>query len=205
MIISKNLLLLCFVLISLTTLAQPTNYEIHTTSTSEKFDSKGNLKSLRIFSSGVHGEDIVNVEMILSPTYKLIELSINEEAIMPLMFKEYKILTDFIIDYVKQENEPATPKVVSQVTKIVSDDPSKENQLSDDDRRSLMNLIKQELISDDLIGKSDVFDFLITSTALYINGKQQDEPIFLKYKSIYDKYSEVQLSKTTYFQITQTL
>lgn len=90
--IPKTLLLLCFFLISTATFAQ-TNYEIHTTSTSEKFDSDGNLKSRRIFSSGVHGDEIVNVEMILSPTNTLMELTINDEVIMPLMFKEYKIFS----------------------------------------------------------------------------------------------------------------
>jgi putative lipase involved disintegration of autophagic bodies len=202
--ISKILLLLCFFLISTATFAQ-TNYEIHTTSTSEKFDSKGELKSRRIFSSGIHGDEIVNVEMILSPTNVLMELTINDEVIMPLMFKEYKILTDYIISYINKEEQPAAAKQVSQTTKIVSDNPANENQLTDDDRRRLMNLIKEQLITDNLIENSDVFDFLITGSALYINGKQQEDTIFVKYKAIYDKYSEVPLTKTTYFQITQTL
>lgn len=202
--ISKTLLLLCFFLISTATFAQ-TNYEIHTTSTSEKFDSKGNLKSRRIFSSGIHGDEIVNVEMILSPTNALMELTINDEVIMPLMFKEYKILTDYIISYINKEEQPRPAKEVSQTTKIVSDDPANENQMTDDDRRRLMNLIKEQLITDNLIENSDVFDFLITGTVLYINGKEQDNAIFIKYKAIYDKYSEVALTKTTYFQITQTL
>jgi hypothetical protein len=204
MSIPKSLLLLCFFLISVGTFAQ-TNYEIHTTSTSEKFDSDGNLKARKIFSSGIHGEEIVNVEMALSPTNSLIRLTINDEVIMPLMFKEYKILTDYIISYVNKEEEPFVAKGVSQTTKIVSDDPANENQLTDDDRRRLMSLIKDELVKDNLIENLDVFDFLITSTALYINGKEQQEAIFIKYKAIYDKYSEVKLSKTTYFQITQTL
>jgi hypothetical protein len=203
--ITRNLLLLCFFLISVAAFAQPTNYEIHTTSTSEKFDSDGNLKSKRIFSSGVHGEEIVNVEMILSPSNSLMELTINEENIMPLMFKEYRILTDYIISYINKEELPPVPKGVSQTTKIVSDDPANENQLTDEDRRGLMNLIKDELVKDNLIENLDVFDFLITSTALYINGQQKEEAVFIKYKAIYDKYSEVKLSKTTYFQITQTL
>jgi|AntRauTorckE5430_2_1112549.scaffolds.fasta_scaffold09844_3 hypothetical protein len=205
MSILKSLLLLCFFFISVAVSAQPTNYDIHTTSTSEKFDSEGNLKSKRIFSSGVHDEEIVNVEMILSPTNSLMKLTINDESIMPLMFKEYRILTDYIISYVNQEELPLVPKGVSQTTKVVSDDPANENQLTDEDRRALMNLIKDELVKDNLIENLDVFDFLITSTALYINGKQQEDTIFTKYKAIYDKYSEVKLSKTTYFQITQTL
>ena len=204
MSIPKTLLLLCFFLISTATFAQ-TNYEIHTTSTSEKFDSKGDLKSRRIFSSGIHGDEIVNVEMILSPTNTLMELTINDEVIMPLMFKEYKILTDYIISYINKEEQPREAQQVSQTTKIVSDDPANENQMTDDDRRRLMNLIKEELIADDLIENSDVFDFLITGTVLYINGKEQDNAVFVKYKAIYDKYSEVALTKTTYFQITQTL
>jgi hypothetical protein len=204
MIIKKSLLLFGLIIFSLLGFAQ-TNYEIETTSTSENFNSKGELISKRVWASGTQGGDKMDVELILSPRGKVMKLTINGEKVKPLFFKEYRILTDYLIDYVRKEKEYVAPVQTRGLVRVVSDNPDASKLLTDDKKEKLIKKFKEELLLDELVEDIQVFQLMITSSDLYINGKEQTEDMFLKYKAIYDEHSPVALSKTTYFQIMQSL
>ena len=123
----------------------------------------------------------------------------------PLFFKEYRILTDYLIDYVRKEKEYVAPVQTRGLVRVVSDNPDASKLLTDDKKEKLIKKFKEELLLDELVEDIQVFQLMITSSDLYINGKEQTEDMFLKYKAIYDEHSPVALSKTTYFQIMQSL
>jgi len=204
MIIKKYLLLICFVITSFIGIAQ-TNYEIETTATSEKFNSKGELISKRLWATGTQGGEKMEVELILSPRGKVMNLKINDEKVKPLFFKEYRILTDYLIDYVKKEKEYVAPVQTRGLVRVVSDNPDASKLLTEEKKIKLIERFKEELLIDKLVDNIQVFQLMITSSALYINGKEQSQDMFIKYKAIYDEHSPVALSKTTYFQIMQSL
>ncbi len=199
----KGLLCLCLLTFAYAATAQ-LNYEIHTTTTSEKFDKDGKLISRHLWSSGVQDNEVLNVDIIVDNHNFVKELTVNDGKINPLMLKEYKMLTDFVINYIDQDIQTAPTDGSSKTSRIVSEEPTGEK-LTEEDKRALMALIKDELIKDALIDNPKVFDFLLTSEHLYINAKKQEEAVFIKYKNLYDKYSDIPLSKTTYFQMTQSL
>ncbi len=204
MTIKKSLLLICFLAISLVGFTQ-TNYEIESTSTSEKFNSKGDLISKRIWANGTQNDERMDVELILSPKGKVMNLTINDESIKPLFFKEYRILTDYLIAYVKKEKEYVAPVQTRGLVRVVSDNPDASKLLTEEKKDKLIERFKVELTKDKLVDDIQVFQLMITSSALYINGKEQSYDMFIKYKAIYDEHSPVALSKTTYFQIMQSL
>lgn len=195
----KHVLSLLFLLSSITVFAQ-SGYEIYTTTVSEKFNSEEELKSRRIWASGVRNEEVLNLDFTVDAKNTVTELIINEKNVPAVMIKEYKPMIDYVIKYVdgQVENEPAK-------TTTTTKEPADKDKLTESDKRALMDLIKTELITDKLIDNPDVFDFMLTYDSLYINAKKQDATVFQKYKDLYDKYSDTPLSRTTFFQITQTL
>lgn len=182
-----------------------TNYEIETTATSEKFNSNGELISERFWANGTQNGQKMEVEIILNPQGKVMSLTINDEKIKPLFFKEYQILTDYLVDYVQKEKEYVAPVQTRGLVRVVSDDPDASKLLTEDKKGKLIKKFKEELVKDDLVEDIQVFQLMMTSSALYINGKEKPQDFFIKYKAIYDEYSPVALSKTTYFQIMQSL
>lgn len=198
----RALFFICLLTASYGAIAQ-SDYEIFTTTTSEKFDSEGKLVSRHLWASGVQGEEIINVDIIVDPNNKVKELTVNDNEVKPPMFKEYKSITDYVIAYIDQDIETA-PTDGSSKTTLVGE-PADEDKATKSDKKALMNLVKDELVNDKLIDNPDVFDFMLTFDSLYINAKKQDEAVFKKYKALYEKYSTIPLAKTTYFQITQTL
>lgn len=205
MITKKSFVLLLLLITSIVTCFAQTGYEITHTSISEKFNHKDVLISKRIWATGKQGESDFSVELIINPKGRVMNLTINEEKIKPLFFKEYRLLTDYLIDYVKKEQEYVEPVQTRGLVRVVSDDPNVSKLLTDDIKKQLITNFKKELIADNLVENISIFQLMITSSALYINGIQQPESTFLKYKSIYDQYSPVPLSKKTYFQIMQSL
>lgn len=202
--IKKILLLLSFIAFAVIGFSQ-TNYEIETTATSEKFNSEGQLISKRLWVKGTQNNEKMEVELILNPRGKVMNLTINDEKVKPLFFKEYRILTDYLIDYIKKEKEYVEPVQTRGLVRVVSDNPDADKLLTDDKKEKLIERFKKELVQDNLVEDIQVFQLMITSSALYINGKEQAPEMFVKYKALYDEHSPVALSKTTYFQIMQSL
>jgi len=90
------------------------------------------------------------------------------------------------------------------VVKIVGQD--LKEKLTETEKKMLLDTLKRELINDGILrDESEPFDFSMTGNYLFFNGNQQDGNIYNKYKQIYDRLCDIPLSKTTYFQITQTL
>lgn len=200
--ILKNVFLLLISFLSISVSAQ-VDYDISTIIVDEKFDSKQELIARKIRSYGTQQEESLKVEIIVDPNNRVKELIVNEKKIMTLMLKEYRILTDYVINYADTERELEKPKA-NAVVKVVGQ--NLDAKLTESDKLTLLDTIKKELINDQIVGnESEPFDFSLTGHALFINGKRQEEDIFNKYKQIYDRLAEIQLSKTTYFQITQTL
>lgn len=205
MITKKSFLLFLLLTTIIITGFSQTGYEITNTATSEKFNQKGKLISKRIWATGKQDESDFSVELILNPKNKVMDLTINEEKIIPLFFNEYRLLTDYLINYVKEEKEYVPPVKTRGFVRVVSDNPDVNKLLTEDIKKQLLDSFKKELISDSLVKDINVFQLMITSSALYINGNQQSEAMFIKYKTIYNRYSPIALSKTTYFQIMQSL
>jgi len=198
--ILQHVLSLLLLLSSITAFAQ-SNYEIQSTTVSEKFDSENVLKSRRIWASGVRDKEVLNIDMVVDANNIVKELTINDKEIIPPRFSIFKGLTNYVIQYV--DNEANSTPTSEQITR--EDEPAENEKLTESDQRGLMDLIKQELINDELIDNPKVFDFMLTYDSLYINAKKQEQTIFKKYKDLYEKYSDAPLARTAYFQITQTL
>lgn len=196
----QNVLLLLILFVSISASGQE-NYEIHSSTVSEKFNSENELQSRHIWATGVQAEEILNIDMTVDVNNKIKELIINDKTILPVMAKEYKAITDYVIAYVDGNVQTAPTDGSSTTTK----EPAAEDKMTDSDRRALMSLIKAELIKDELIDNPNVFDFMLTFDSLYINAKKQEDAVFTKYKALYDKHSDIPISKITYFQMTQTL
>mgnify|MGYP001065148751 CR=1 FL=1 len=200
--ILKNVLLLSILFLSTPIFAQ-VNYDISTIIIDEKFDNKQRLIARKIRSYGTQGEESLKVEIIVTPKNAVKELIVNEKKVMPLMFKEYRILTDYVISYADTERELEKPKA-NAVVKIVGQD--LKEKLTETEKKMLLDTLKIELINDGILrDESEPFDFSMTGNYLFFNGNQQDGNIYNKYKQIYDRLCDIPLSKTTYFQITQTL
>ena len=200
--ILKNVLLLSILFLSTPIFAQ-VNYDISTIIIDEKFDNKQRLIARKIRSYGTQGEESLKVEIIVTPKNAVKELIVNEKKVMPLMFKEYRILTDYVISYADTERELEKPKA-NAVVKIVGQD--LKEKLTETEKKMLLDTLKRELINDGILrDESEPFDFSMTGNYLFFNGNQQDGNIYNKYKQIYDRLCDIPLSKTTYFQITQTL
>lgn len=195
----QHVLSLLFVLSSIAVFAQ-SGYEIDNTTVSEKFNSENVLQSRHIWASGVRDKEVLNIDMVVDANDVVKELTINDKEIMPPMFPAFKGLTDYVINYV--DNEVQSTPTNETTTK---DEPAEKDKLTEGDKRALMDLIKEELINDELIDNPKVFDFMLTYDSLYINAKKQEQTVFEKYKALYEKYSDAPISRTAYFQITQTL
>lgn len=196
----KHVLSLLLLLSSITIFAQ-SGYDIHNTTVSEKFNSENELQSRHIWASGVRDEEVLNMEITVDANNNVKELIINEKEIASPMFPAFKDLTNYVIKYVDGEVQykPVDTK------KTTTEKPVTEGEITDDDKRALMDLIKNQLIKDELVDNPKVFDFMLTYDSLYINAKKQEETVFKKYKDLYERHSAVPLSRGTYFQITQTL
>ena len=196
----KHVLSLLLVLSSMTIFAQ-SGYEIYNTTVSEKFNSDNELQSRHIFASGVRDGAVLNMGFTVDANDVVTELIINDKELPASMFSAFKGLTDYVIKYVDNEvkDTPANEQVATK------EEPAEKDKLTEDDKRALMDLIKEELLNDKLINNPKVFDFMLTYDSLYINTKKQEQTIFEKYKALYEKYSDAPISRTTYFQITQTL
>lgn len=199
----KHVLSVLFLLVSITLFAQA-EYEIYTTTISEKFNSEKELQSRRIWTSGTQDKTIFNIDLTVDANNIVRQLTINDAEIIPPRFQDYKDLTEYIIKYIDGEvlNIPTAEK---SKTKVTREEPAEGDKATDSDKRALMDLIKVELIKDKLIDNPQVFDFMLTFDSLYINAKKQEQEVFEKYQALYGKYSVVSLSNGTYFQITQTL
>lgn len=198
----KNALLLSMLCFAFSAFAQ-TDYDISTVIVDEKFDNNDRLIARKIRAVGLQNEQELKVEITVDPHNIVKELVVNNKKVMPLMFKEYRILTDYVINYADTERELEKPKA-NAVVKIVGQHLTKK--LSESEKQTILGILKKELIHDGMLAdESEPFDFSMTGNYLFFNGKRQSDAIFLKYKAIYDNYCEIQLSKTTYFQITQTL
>lgn len=196
----KHVLSLLLVLSSMTVFAQ-SGYEIYNTTVSEKFNSDNELQSRHIFASGVRDGVVLNMDFTVDANNIVKELTINDKELPTPMFSAFKGLTDYVIKYVDNEvkDTPANEQVATK------EEPAEKDKLTEDDKRALMDLIKEELLNDKLIDNPKVFDFMLTYDSLYINAKKQEQTVFEKYKALYEKYSDTPISRTTYFQITQTL
>lgn len=180
--------------------------EIYSSSTRNKFNANGDVTQTLIFASGVKNGEVLNVEIILDPAKVITQLKINDKPVIKPRYAEYKKLTDYVIAEVTQEptgKEQTTTR--SEIILQPGEEPPKADRLTDDDRRKVMDLIKNELIKDKLISDPKVFDFMLTFDALYINAKKQPQTIFEKYKSFYQKHADIKLTRNTYFQMTQQL
>lgn len=198
----QNALLLSILCFALSASAQP-DYDIATVTIDEKFDNNDELIARKIRSTGSQNGQELRVEITVDPNNIVKELIVNEKKVMPLMFKEYRILTDYVINYADTERELEKPKA-NAVVKVVGQHLTKK--LSESEKQMILGLLKKELINDGMLtDESEPFDFSMTGNYLFFNGERQSEATFHKYKAIYDEYCEIQLSKTTYFQITQTL
>lgn len=198
----KNTLLILFLFLSLSVSAQ-VEYDISTIIVDEKFNSKQKLIARKIRSYGTQGTEDLKVEIIVNPNNAVKELTINDKKVMPLMFKEYRFLTDYVISYADTEQELEKPKA-NAVVKVVGQ--NLQQKLNENEKQVLLDTVKKELIDDKMIdNESTPFDFSLTGNYLFLNGQKQDDIIFQKYKQVYDRLCEIPLSKTTYFQITQTL
>jgi hypothetical protein len=187
------------------------NYDIHSTTVSESFDSKDKLTSRRIWASGVRNNEVLNLEMVVDGQNKVTELTINENLVKSPAVKEYKPLTDFVLDYVSKDVKEVTGEVTvgkAVATRFRTDDEplSESDRMTEaEDKKMVMQLIKSELIKDALIDNPEVFDFMLTFDSLYINAKKQDDAIFKKYSELYRNNTAVPITNGTYFQITQSL
>lgn len=198
----KNVLLF-FILFLSTVVAAQVDYDISTIIVDEKFDSKQQLAARKIRSYGTQKGEELNVEIIVNTKNAVKELIVNEKKIMPLMFKEYQILTDYVINYADTERALEKPKA-NAVVKVVGQNLTEK--LTESEKLTLLENVQKELINDGMLAdESEPFDFSMTGNYLFFNGERQDGNIFNKYKEIYDKLCDIPLSKTTYFQITQTL
>lgn len=198
----KNVFLLLFLCLSISVSAQ-VDYDISTIIVDEKFDSKQQLVARKIRSYGTQKAEELNVEIIVNTSNAVKELTVNGKKVMPLMFKEYRILTDYVINYADTERELEKPKA-NAVVKVVGQ--NLKEKLSESKKQTLLDTIKKELINDRMIeNESQPFDFSMTGNYLFLNGEKQADAIFKKYKQVYDRLCDIPLSKTTYFQITQTL
>lgn len=198
----KNVLLLSILFISTSIFAQ-VDYDISTITVDEKFDNKQRLIARKIRSYGTQGEEDLKVEVIVNPKNAVKELIVNGKKVMPLMFNEYRILTDYVINYADTDRELEKPKA-NAVVKVVGQ--NLKEKLTESEKKTLLDTVRKELISDKIIDdESEPFDFSLTGNDLFVNGKRQEITTFNKYKQVYDRLAEIQLSKTTYFQITQTL
>lgn len=198
----KNTLLLFSLFLSITVSAQ-IDYDISNIIVDEKFDNKSRLIARTIRSYGKQGEEELKVRIIVNPKNAVKELTVNDKKIMPLMFKEYRFLTDYVINYADREHVFEKPKG-NAVTKVVGQ--NLKTKLTKDDEELLLKTMKKELLNDGIISAdNEPFDLSLTGNDLFINAQRQEKQVFQKYKGIYDKLSNIPLSKTTYFQITQTL
>ncbi|MFK7947083.1 MAG: hypothetical protein AB8G11_05815 [Saprospiraceae bacterium] len=197
----KHVLSLILLFVSITVFAQSSAYDIHNTTVSEKFNDKDELQSRRIWASGVRDDEVLNMDITVDANNIVKELTINDQKIMPPMVSEFKELTNFVIKYVDGEvqYQPVDTK------KTTTERPEVEGEITEDDKRALMDLIKENLIKDELIDNPKVFDFMLTYDSLYINAKKQDQAVFKKYSALYERNSAIPLSRGTSFQITQTL
>ena len=200
--ILKNVLFLFILFLSTTVFAQ-VKYDIPTIIVDEKFDNKEQLIARKIRSYGTQDSQDLKVEVIVNPKNAVKELIVNEKKVMPLMFKEYRILTDYVISYADTKRELEKPKA-NAVVKVVGQ--NLKEKLTESEKQTLLDTVKKELISDGMLeNESQPFDFSMTGNYLFLNGNKQDSNIFTKYKQVYDRLCTIPLSKTTYFQITQTL
>lgn len=198
----KNVFLLLFLFLSVAASAQ-VNYDIKKITIDEKFDNRNKLIARTIRSKGTQGEEILQVEVVVNPTNQVKSLIINNEIVMPLMIREYKILTDYIINYADTDRELERPKGNASV-KVVGQ--NLKEKLTESDKKILLTTVKKELLDDSILKvNNEPFDFSLTVNYLFFNGQKQETHIFLKYKKVYEGLCDIPLSKTTYFQITQML
>lgn len=200
----KTIFLFLLLFFSFTSYGQ-LEYDITTITIAEKFNSKNILIARTIRSIGKQKTEDLRVEVVVDPNNMVKALTINDREVMSLMFEEYIFLTDYVINYADADKKAVIPKG-NAVTKIVGQNFNDENQLTDSAKKILLDTIKKELMNDKFINKNyDPFDLTLTGNDLFINAKKQEANTFVKYKQLYDRLSDISLSKTTYFQITQTL
>lgn len=179
------------------------DYDISMITVDEKFDNQQQLIARTIRSYGTQGDENLRVEIIIDPKNTVKKLIVNDKKVMPLMFKEYRILTDYVINYADTERELEKPQA-NAIVKVVGQNLTEK--LTENDKKLLLDTIKKELIGDEMLSdESQPFDFSLTGNDLFFNGTRQTNEVFKKYKNLYDRLANIQLSKTTYFQITQTL
>ena len=198
----KNVFLLLFAFLSIAASAQ-IDYDIKKITVDEKFDARNRLIARTIRSTGTQGAESLRVELVVNPTNKVKSLMVNDKKINPLMIKEYSLLTDYVINYADTDRELEKPKG-NAVVNVVGQ--NLQEKLTENDERILLRTIKNKLLSDSIIKvDNEPFDFSLTGYYLFINGKKQEAHIFQKYTEVYKGLCKIPLSKTTYFQITQTL
>lgn len=196
----KYSLSLLFILFVATIYAQ-SGYEIHNTTVTEKFDSDDVLQSRQIWASGVRDGEVLNMDFTVDANNALQKLIINEKEMPASMFPALKPLTDYVVKYIEEDVQNSTKE--SEITS--AEKSSEKDKLTDDIRRRIVDLIKKELIKDELIENPEVFDFMLTYDSLYINAKKQEAAVFEKYKSLYERYTDGVMTSGTSFQITQSL
>ncbi len=191
----------------ITTILNGQSIEVLSSSKYDYFDSNNQLKSSKVYASCLQGDRTLQVEMHLNKNNFITDLKINDKDIAKPRIASYKNITDVILAEVNGDDAPTTEKEITKTKTTVQrpTDPTSNKQLTPEQRKSLMLLIKKQLIADKLLENTEVFDFMLTFDSLYINAKKQPQTIFEQYRDLYNANTDVPIVNGTYFQITQTL
>lgn len=202
----RTILSLVFGLI-ITTMLQGQAIEVLSSSKYDYFDSNNQLKSSKIHASCVQGNKTMQIEMKLDKNNFITDLKIDDKVIAKPRISSYRNLTDVILAEVNADDVPVTEKETTRTKTLVQrpTDPTSDKQLTPEQRKSLMMIIKKQLMADKLLENTEVFDFMLTFDSLYINAKKQSQIVFEQYRDLYNANTDVPIVNGTYFQITQTL
>ena len=194
----KTTLILLMLSVSAVAFAQ-SGYDIQQTTVTEAFNSNNELQSRSISVNGVRDKEALNIDLTVDSKNTVQTLRINDQIISPELFSAFKSLTDYVIQFVDEEEATAATTTAATTTATSSDLTAKY------DKATLVDIIKAALINDQLIDNPKVFDFMLTHDSLYINAKKQEQVVFERYKRLHDAHTNMPLQQSTYFQITQTL
>ena len=160
---------------------------------SEHTNPEKNRTTLLI--SGVQNDEVLNLKMVTT-NLGITELELNDISIVTDEIRNYKVLTDFILDYAEMPRQTVAKEEI-----IVDKSPKEVDYKGDINGAIIAELIKDEFITEE----TNVYDVVIAYDKMFFNGQKQSDAISKRYRALYEKLSGKTLKPTTYFHMSQSL